>query len=285
MQADAFAKVNLSLQVRPPDRTGMHPIRSLVHSVGWSDLVELSAGDEDGFEVEGADVPTDGTNLAMRALAAVRGRTLDRRPVLLRLRKHIPVAAGLGGGSADAAAVLGLAGAAFGVPAADLHHLAVPLGADVPFCLVGGGAWLGGFGEQVDPIPPSDDFALALVVPPLALATPAVYRRWDELGAPSGAEVGRRHLPDSLRDFAPLTNDLVPAAVDLAPVLGDWLADLHRRWGVPVSMSGSGPSLFGYFPTLAEAEDAVAAVTGARAGRACPPVLQGWARRGDGTLP
>ncbi len=275
MQADAFAKVNLSLRVRAPDRSGMHPLRSLAHSIDWNDTLELTVADEDRFEVVGSeeDIPADHSNLAMRALDAVRPPGAD--PVLLRLTKRIPAAAGLGGGSADAAAALTLGAAHFGGRDLDLQGIGAGIGADVPFCLQGGAALMEGHGVHLTPRPALDGFTLAVVVPPFELATADVYRRWDELGRPEGPAIDRQHLPDPLRDEAPLINDLTRAAVDLQPDLGDWIADLSLAWGAPAVMSGSGPALFGFFGTTAEAADAVAMVFGARAVRACLPVEQG----------
>ncbi len=276
MRADAYAKVNLSLRVRPPDRSGMHPLRSLAHSIDWFDVVELCDADDDRFELEGDDgIPSDATNLAVRALDALRKTVPTRAPVHLRVGKQIPAAAGLGGGSADAAAVLALASHRFGVPLGVAAALAGELGADVPFCLTGGAAWMEGYGELLTPIPPSADFVLAVVVPPFELATSEVYRRWDVLDGPSGTPVEARFLPDSLREHAPLANDLEPAAAALAPDLADWSADLAARWGTTVLMSGSGPSLFGFFSTHREAEEAASAAPGARAARACRPVPAG----------
>jgi 4-diphosphocytidyl-2-C-methyl-D-erythritol kinase len=113
-------------------------------------------------------------------------------------------------------------------------------------------------------------------VPPVELPTADVYGRWDALEGPRGIEIPARHLPPSLRSYGPLVNDLTPAAIDLAPDLGDWMTDVARRWSMPVAMSGSGPSLFGLFPSRDEADDAAAAVTGARAARGCSQTDRGW---------
>ena len=284
MRADGFAKVNLALRVRPPDASGLHPIRSLAHSVDWPDSIEMIDAEEDRFTVAGDEsVPSDGSNLAVRALEAVR-EVAGRRPAALHLEKRIPAEAGLGGGSADAAAVLVLAGRRFGVPRPVLATLAPRLGADVPFCLAGGAAWMEGYGERLGPLPGFSGFALAVVVPALRLATADVYRRWDRMGGPEGRGVSGRALPMPLREHAPLVNDLLPAALDLQPALGDRIADLERRWGVPVLMSGSGPALFGLFPTADEAAGAVEAAGEVRAGRACLPAPRGVTEPSDGTL-
>lgn len=280
MQAEAFAKINLSLRVRARDSSGLHPIRSTVQSIDWADRVVLEAAESDEFVVDGIGVPEDGSNLALRALGAVREASDRVLPVRLTLYKRIPVAAGLGGGSADAAAVLALGARLHGMEKDHLAVAAPALGADVAFCLRGGTALMEGHGEIVTSLPLIEGIYAAVVVPPFRLATADVYRRWDELGGPSGPAIGEKDLPARLRGDPPV-NDLFPAAVAVAPELGDWAADLRRRWGIPVAMSGSGPSLFGLFPTESEARGAVAEARGVRAGRACAPVDRGW-RIGEG---
>jgi 4-diphosphocytidyl-2-C-methyl-D-erythritol kinase len=203
----------------------------------------------------------------------------------LRLGKEIPAAAGLGGGSADAAAALGLMGRHLGVDAGVLAELALQLGSDVPFCLTGGLAQIAGRGEVVDPV--ADDisgFAFGIVVPPFELSTAAVYAAWDALDGPEGPSVDGADLPPPLRSMGPFRNDLYGAAVELEAGLEEWREEISERWGRPVMLSGSGPALFGYFIDVNEAESAVRAVpTGARATRAALPTLWGW-REVDGTL-
>ena len=132
-----------------------------------------------------------------------------------------------------------------------------------------------GYGERVSLLPADHDYVLAVVVPAFEVPTAGVYRRWDELDGPQGDGVSGRHLPRSLRQFAPLGNDLAVAAVDLFPELGDWIADVGRLWGSPVLVSGSGPALFGFFASESEAADAAEAVQGARGARACRPTKSG----------
>lgn len=284
MEAEAFAKLNLSLRVRPRDRSGLHPLRSLMQSIDWADSLTLQEADGDAFSVRGLSVPDDESNLAWRALEAVRARAPRPGPAALALEKRIPISAGLGGGSADAAAALGLAGTLYGLPDGERDALASALGADVPFCLVGGTGLVEGHGERLTGLPPLGGFVLAVVVPPFEVPTSIAYRRWDELGGPQGPAVAARDLPVALRDDEPPVNDLLPAAVSLVPELGDWLAGLRRAWGQAVLMSGSGPALFGFFSSEAEAVEAATALPGARAARACHPAPQGW-RMPSGTLP
>ncbi len=283
MQARAHAKVNFGLRVgsRRPD--GYHALHGLFQSVDWSDLVQLDACDEDVAETgSGGELPEGRANLAWRAAEAVREHAGAGDGMRLRLTKEIPVAAGLGGGSADAAAALGLAGRMFAVGGDDLERLAATIGSDVPFCLRGGLAVVEGRGEVLHPRPLRTGYALGIVVPPIELATPAVFARWDELGEPRGGEMPLSALPPPLRGEGPAVNDLYPAAAALSPELDDWRAELAERWGRPLLMSGSGPSLFAFFLDRAEAEEAVrAAPAGARASRAAVPVARGWERLGD----
>lgn len=277
MRASAYAKVNLGLRVAGPGPDGFHPLRALFQSVAWADEVDLEPADADAIVVVHGGAPEDESNLAWRALAAVRSIGGAAEPMRVQLRKEIPAGAGLGGGSADAAAVLGLAGRRYGVDREALLGLAAELGADVPFAFIGGSALVTGRGEIVEPLPAITGFALAIVVPPVELETPRVYRAWDTLGEPQGPALTAAALPPALRDYAPLGNDLYPAAASLAPQLDDWRDELSRRWDTPVAMTGSGSGLFAFFPTLDEAAGAIEAIPiGARGAQAVEPATRGW---------
>ncbi len=276
----AFAKVNLGLVVKSRQSDGFHPLISLVQSISWADRLEIARTEEDSFTAAGIEAADD--NLAWRAVEAVRaGR---RAGVHLHLEKHIPVAAGLGGGSADAAAALAVAGRLFGVPAERLRTLAGDLGSDVPFCLTGGLAIVEGRGDQVAPQPQRTGYAVALVVPPPELPTPDVYGKWDAMGEPEGPQFPSSALPPGLREFAPLRNDLQPAAEALAPQVAEWRDELAHRWDRPVAMSGSGSALFSFFLDVDEARSALEErPEGSRGAAAAVPQLQGW-RMVPGTL-
>ncbi len=277
MKAKAFAKVNLGLHVKGRGADGFHPLRSLFQTIDWYDEVTVEDADEDGVEVPGGGAPADRTNLAWIAVATARDLGRNPRPTRVVIVKRIPSPAGLGGGSADAAAALNLAARRFTVSFDDVRRLAVDLGSDVPFAVVGGTAIVTGRGEFVSPQPDATGFALAIVVPPIDLATAAVYRKWDEMDGPEGSPAPARSLPPALRDYAPLVNDLYPAAVAVDPRIDEWRAELSSRWGVPVSMTGSGAALFAYFPTRSEADDAAAsAPDDTVAARAAEPVRHGW---------
>jgi len=187
----APAKLTLSLSVVGVRHDGYHLVDAEMVAVDLTDELELSNGD--GLEVVapdgGLEVSEDGENLVARALRLV-GRTAH-----VVVHKSVPAGAGLGGGSADAAAILQWAGW-------DDVAGSVVLGADVPFCLVGGRARVTGIGEVVEPLP-FEERAFTLLTPPVGCPTPDVYRRWDEMGGPLG-EHG---------------NDLEPAAVDGLAIL------------------------------------------------------------------
>ena len=256
----APAKVNLSLLVGQPGADGFHRIDSLVQTVELCDLVMVEEADEDSLRVVGAELD-EGENLVRKALEVVRERVFVP-PMAVELVKEIPVGTGLGGGSSDAAAMLLIASSSARQPRSLAEELAPTLGADVPLFLVGGTLQISGFGEKVEPQPPLDGFALAVVVPDFELSTAEVYRQWDRLQGPVGDPTPSHALPAALREGMPIRNDLTPAAIDLEPALGDFLADLRGAWETAALMTGSGSACFGFFPDLEEATDAARAASG-----------------------
>lgn len=209
----ALAKLTLSLRVVGVRDDGLHLIDAEMVTIDLADELELSDGD--GLEVVvGPPLPSDDSNLVCRALAAV-GRTAH-----VRLHKRIPVGGGLGGGSADAAAVLRWAGVS------DLD-VAVSIGTDVPFCLVGGRARVTGVGEVVKPLP-FEERTFTLLTSPFEISTSAVYQAWDELGGPT----------------AEGSNDLEPAALKVEPRLAQWRDILHEITGKSPTLAGSGSTWF-----------------------------------------
>jgi 4-diphosphocytidyl-2-C-methyl-D-erythritol kinase len=282
----ANAKVNLTLRVMARDDSGLHVLHSLVQSVDVTDGVTVAVADEDAFTVTGdGAVEADERNLAWRAAAEMRARLGDGRRLSVRLEKRIPVAAGLGGGSADAAAALVGAAAALGGTRATVEALAPGIGSDVPFCVTGGTLWMEGHGETLRRADAARGYHLALTTAPFPIDTAAVYRRWDEMGGPAGPDLSGASLPPALREVGPLVNDLTPAAVRLRPELGDWIADASTTWGQPAVLSGSGPTVFGFFPTRSEAEDAARVIAGSRFAAGASPTDRGWDGDPGGTLP
>jgi len=266
-KATAPAKINLDLHVLGLERSGYHRLRSLAQAIDYCDTLHVEPSNEDRLDVEGGGEIV-GENLVWKAVEALRRQSGDRTPLHLALCKRIPVAAGLGGGSADAAAALVLVGTM--LKAGPVNELAAALGADVPFFLRGGLAMMEGRGVQLTPLPLTVDYALGVVTPEMALSTADVFRAWDDLRGAKGREVRPDAVPPSLREYAPLTNDLEPAARRIAPDIGDWIADLEERWSRSVLMTGSGPTLFAFFVDLDEARSAVAAAPGRAAFAAVP---------------
>lgn len=212
----AHAKLTLSLRIAGVRADGYHLIDAEMVSLDLADELEVDPSG-DGLEVtdpDGTRRTGDPDDLVVRALRAAGRRAA------VSLTKRIPPGAGLGGGSSDAAAVLRWAGVE------DLS-VAAALGADVPFCLVGGRARVGGIGEEVEPLP-HRDLVVTLLTPPLHSSTPAVYRAWDEMGRPSG-ERG---------------NDLEPAALRVLPELARWRDELGDATGGTPRLAGSGSTWF-----------------------------------------
>ncbi|MCE2530841.1 MAG: hypothetical protein J4G11_13385 [Acidimicrobiia bacterium] len=256
LRALAPAKLNLSLHARRVDSSGLHPVRGLTLSIGWYDILVMSPAESDHLEIHGTDLPTGDENLVWKAVSAVRSGQRDSPPARFELWKRIPVAAGLAGGSSDAAAALLLYGSLAGRDRDQVARLAAAIGADVSFCLRGGLRWIGGYGEQLgDRLDRGGDFVLVVAVPPFMLETARVYSAWDRLGEPKGRTVSGTAIPPGIRRHGPLVNDLYPAAVSIEPDLDDWRVELESRWDRPVLMSGSGPSLYAFFPDQAEAEE------------------------------
>lgn len=305
----AHAKLNLTLAVvgRRPD--GFHALHSIMVPLALADRLSFapSGGSEDTLHVVGFDLGAPGDNLVLRALAVARG-TVAREdvghspglrfgaaipaavPLSVRLEKRIPVSAGLGGGSADAAATIDGA-----LEAWDIHidpHMRLSIGArlgsDVPFCLEGGPALVEGRGEHVSRVrgvvgPPP---GVLLVSPGIAISTADVYEAWaaGARGPGGAARSSSEHLAGEfqrgIRAAELMTraavlasaNDLLPATLALAPALVGFRRALTRLLGRPVGQSGSGPTCWVLYPSPEEAEAAAHEVRAALAdGRLASP--------------
>jgi 4-diphosphocytidyl-2-C-methyl-D-erythritol kinase len=262
MLLHAPAKLNLCLYLGPRRDDGLHELCSLFEPLALADLIAVSAAERDEVICPGVE----GENLAARALAGLRERGWEREPLRVEIEKRVPVAAGLGGGSGDAAAILRLAAGEVD----DLPGLAAALGADVPSQLRPALALVQGAGERVEPLPAPAPHAAVLLPDGGGLSTAAVFAEADRLGA--GREPGELEgLATRLRAAAGagasplaypelLVNDLEAPARSLRPAIGDALDEL-REAGAPVALlSGSGPTAVGLFSDLAAAQAAAAAI-------------------------
>ena len=251
------AKINLALKVGAPRPDGYHPLATVYQAVSLYDEVEATWAHPDEFQVivtgEGADqVPLDGSNLALRAarLLAHHHAAQDSLGARLSIKKSIPVAGGLAGGSANGAAAL-LACAVLwdlDVSPEQLRTLAGELGSDVPFALVGGTAVGSGRGEQVAPALARGSYHWVLAFGRHGLSTAAVYRHFDQLNPGAPPPKIPADLMNALRSGDPrllgaaLSNDLQPAALDLQPQLRTVLQTGLEYGALGALVSGSGPT-------------------------------------------
>ena len=291
----AYAKVNLHLRIghRRPD--GYHEIDSIMHRISWGDDLELRWRPDGAIhlevEVEGGgppgaggrspglpgSIPSGPDNLAWQAARLLQESFAVRAGVAIRLTKRVAAGAGLGGGSADAAAVLrGLRRLwRVDVDGATLRRLAQDLGADIPFLLGGRAARVRGKGERIEPLPPWPGLPLVLVPLPQAVSTAWAYGEWDrrraaggiagggggrgvaepEAGGAGGQEAGSGQAVAravAQRDLAALArlawNDFEPVVATAVPQVTAALAALRREGAVVARMSGSGPVVWGIFP-------------------------------------
>lgn len=254
----AHAKINVCLFLGATRADGKHELVSVMQSLEWGDAITAEPAERDEVICPGVEEP----NIVSAALAAVP----HDPPLRVTIGKRIPVAAGLGGGSADAAAVLRLLGAH------DAVGVAAALGADVPAQLRPGRALATGAGEIVEPLAAPPRFGVVVLPSAHALSTADVYREADRLELPrapadlaarldevrAGIGVGPFGLDPEL-----LVNDLEVAARRLCPAIDDALAEMQGRGADHVMVSGSGPTVLGFFTDPGAAEEAAAGMPGA----------------------
>jgi 4-diphosphocytidyl-2-C-methyl-D-erythritol kinase len=299
----APAKVNLALAVLGTRPDGYHELHSVMVPVSLADRLSVSPlppGGTDTLHVTGFDPGPVSGNLVLRAIAAAReaargawGRPEPPFALAALLDKRIPVAAGLAGGSSDAAAAVSAALEAWDVelPKETQRELASRLGSDVPFFLAGGPALVEGRGERVTPLAwlrdgdaAAERPGLLLVTPAVGVATPAVFDAWDDGARVAGgaARLASAHLAEELRrglrvadllaraSVLAAANDLAPAASVVEPALVPFRRALLRLIARPVGLSGSGPTHWALYPSLAEAETAAQRLRASIAAGALP---------------
>jgi 4-diphosphocytidyl-2-C-methyl-D-erythritol kinase len=279
----AFAKVNFALDVIGLRMDGYHDIASVMQSINFSDEVDIeriAEGFEFTSEPEGAEIGPPERNTAYVAWKSLQRLTGEALPASVRLRKWIPVGAGLGGGSADAAAVLVGLNELFGLGlrADELSEVGARVGADVPFCISGGTALAEGVGEMLTPLPGPPNLHLVIAKPHRSADTGEIYRAHDA----AGKESARRVEPvisalqsRSLRDLAAAVgNDLTSVTSDLIPEVAALQRELLTREALGAAMSGSGTAVYGIFEDEGAAERAASTVEAPFTG-VCEPVPQG----------
>jgi 4-diphosphocytidyl-2-C-methyl-D-erythritol kinase len=273
VRARAAAKINLALLVGPRRDDGYHDLVSVMQAVALWDEVEVTPAPE-GFEldVSGGALPADESNLVLVAARELSRRARDHSGARFRLRKGIPVAAGLGGGSADGAAVLLALDRLWGLrmPTMNLRSMAAEVGSDVPFCLDGGTQLALGRGERLTPVKVKGTLWWVLGIDAGGLSTAAVYKRYDELGGGRPLDQGDvAGLLAALADGdlerigAGLVNDLEMAAFDLRPDLAQAKRRLREAGAVGALLGGSGATVLGLARDEDHAERLARSVRGA----------------------
>jgi 4-diphosphocytidyl-2-C-methyl-D-erythritol kinase len=261
----ARAKVNLTLHIKGKRPDGYHELESLVVFADVCDELTFTPAAQDSLELEGPFAGlVDGENLVSKAKRAVASWLDLEISGAFRLRKNIPVAAGLGGGSSDAAAAIRALLKTYGAGPADASAFvrrSAAIGADVPVCLHNGAAWMCGLGESVTPVSGIPALPAILVNPRIKLSTADVFRKLKAPPLPAAAAGAPPALPllNDAKDAAAYAsqgrNDLEAPAIALEPAVDAVLATIRRLDGCLLSrLSGSGPTCFGLFPS----EDAAA---------------------------
>ena len=280
----APAKINLALHVVGQRSDGYHLLETLVVFADFGDRIQVEDAERDHFTIEGpyaADLDASAPNLVTRARDALRRETNKAAaPLAIRLEKNLPVASGIGGGSADAAATLNAIAALRGIEPALLTNVAPSLGADVPMCLAGAPLLARGAGERIEPLNHFPALDLVLVNPGVAESTPAVF-----------SALATKHNPplptlpaiaaarDAAGWLATAANHLQPPAVALEPAIDAALDEITQSGALLARMSGSGATCFGLYADRASAEHAAHAILTARPGWFIKAVRTGEARR------
>ena len=270
MTVRAPAKINLGLSVGPPRPDGFHPLATVYQAVALYDDVTATLRDDSDVTVEvlgdfADDVPTDSTNLAVRAARTLQSEYDVEEGVDLTIRKTIPVAGGMAGGSTDAAATLVACNRLWGLGLAqsELERIAADLGSDVPFCLVGHTALGRGRGEQVTEVMSRGTFHWVFAIADGGLSTPEVYAELDRLRPMRRVEPVQVSpaLLSALLSGQPaalavaLSNDLQAAALSLRPELAETLQFGLDRGALAAMVSGSGPTCLFLAPDSRRAVD------------------------------
>ncbi|PDS77791.1 4-(cytidine 5'-diphospho)-2-C-methyl-D-erythritol kinase [Rhizobium sp. L43] len=269
---EARAKINLALHVTGRRADGYHLLDMLVTFADCGDRLGFLPSQADTFTLSGRFGETlagdGGTNLVLRARDLLREAVGALAfPVHIHLQKNLPIASGIGGGSADAAATLRGLMRLWGMslPVEALGNLSLKLGADVPMCLESRPLIARGIGEKIEAVPDLPAFAMVLANPLKGVSTPEVFRRLATKNNPAlNLASNLAGTADWLAAIGIARNDLEPPARELVPEISAISAMLQARGALLTRMSGSGATCFGIFATMAAAQEAVTALHGER---------------------
>lgn len=261
----ANAKINLSLDVTGLREDGYHLVRMIMQAIDLHDDISMEKTDSGkiSLTIENSDLPADESNLAYRAAALLKDAFSIKEGVSIKLTKHIPVAAGLAGGSTDCAAVLKGMNTLFelGLSTEELCEYGVKLGADVPFCILGGTALSEGIGEILTSLSPMPDCSIILVKPTAGVSTAKVYHDLDQIKDPQHPNIDGQLAAleeSSLSSVCEhMENILEYVTIPMLPVIREIKQDMLSTGAIRSLMSGSGPTVFGIYTDKEEAQEAL----------------------------
>jgi len=263
LSADAYAKINLTLDILEKREDGYHLLKMIMQSVSLSDRVSVRTEDTGRIalvcSVDG--VPCDESNTAYRAARAFfEAAGIENEGLSIKIKKRIPFGAGLGGGSADAAAVIRILDVLYETKLSDhaLLEIGEKVGADVPFCLTGGTMLAEGIGNILLPLPDLEDGFFVIVKPAAHSATGAAYRRWDELEStahPDTEKAAEAIFEHDLRHLGEQIGNVFEEVVEGGEEREEIKRVMREHGALGASLSGSGSAVFGFFETKSDAED------------------------------
>lgn len=257
LQLKAPAKINLTLDVCGKRPDGYHELATVMHQITLADDIKLTRLEEPIIRLSSGSslLPDDRQNLAYRAAEEMLARYAPDKGIQIAITKRIPIAAGLAGGSTDAAAVIKGINQLFALhlSAAELCERGLAIGSDVPFCVVGGTAFCTGRGEIMQPLPKGPVLHLVLVKPDFSLSTAAVYRQFDSVQSsflrPQHETFQKSWETSALSDIASgMANVLEAASFSMQPEIPRLLEQMLALGALAARMTGSGPTVFGIFP-------------------------------------
>ena len=264
VELKALAKINLGLDVLGRRENGYHDVRMIMQSIYLYDTVKLTKQKEPGIRVETnlGFLPTGENNIAYKAAKMLIDEFGIDEGIRIRLDKHIPVAAGLAGGSSNAAAVLFGMNRMFGLHLSmeELKERGVKLGADVPYCIMRGTVLAEGIGEELSVLPPMPKCAVLIAKPPVSVSTKAVYEALDSKEITEHPDIDRiidGLKAGNLRKIASsMGNVLEDVTIPMHPVIAEIKQEMLDAGALGAMMSGSGPTVFGLFESRAAAKAA-----------------------------
>ena len=255
MKLRAMAKINLGLDVVRRREGGYHEVRMIMQTIRMYDTLELTATEEPGIRVKTnlKYLPVNEDNLVYKAAKLLMDEFHVTRGVKIRLEKHIPVAAGMAGGSSDAAAVMVGVNRLFrlGLSRKELMERGVKIGADVPYCILRGTALAEGIGEKLTPLTPAPDCHVLIAKPPISVSTKFVYENLhlDQLEAHPDIDGIRRAIEegDLCGMVSRMGNVLETVTIPAYPQIGQISELMKENGALGAMMSGSGPTVFGIY--------------------------------------